>query len=429
MANLGEDATFHLRNVVVGLYGVNDNMSRDWFFSAPLPATVEELALPAQESLNAHWVQLLDDLMEEVKDKNMPRGVRFRDYLREQSIIKGLALVTPEEGFKKWSASSWGGEKIPLTAKQNVYKRMGKVSDLHVIVEKPEDVSLVSFLESPQMVMDTILQAISYPREVGGEKVPMTSLGVPAKTEMVEDMLGRKWITSLWDLPYEDLFVHSSCLPYPKGVACLVDTVPNTSRKLGFFDAIHEGYDEFVVGYDGAVDDWEEYCRLDNRFLPKIFQGSKVLREDSTLSVEMNSFSLHFTSDRIKGDSRIHVHLGFASETLLDETLLLFELFPVNGGKSQYRIQSFYEPGVFSSAKYKAKWTAVTNGSGEFTGKVVNKGDKLIIRKGVESTRKQFLSFSGDPVSKIFATGCFYDVSATEMENDCAGFFDAIIFK
>ena len=426
--NLTNEAKFHLRNVTAGIYGVDDTVVRDWFYTVDLPATVEDIASKAQNDLNSHWKLLWTDLMEEVKEKNSPRGEQFRDYLRKQALVKGLAPVLPGKDFRKWDASGWFGEKLPITATQNVYRSRGRITDLHAVVEKPEGIALKEFLDSPKIVMDNLLKAISFTRQVGAEKIPITSLGEPERTSFVQDKLGRNWISSLWTLPYSDMFVYSSCLPFPKGVICLVDTKPNSNQKYGYFDAMHDGYNELVVGYVGEVNDWEEYFSLGEKYLPEIFHNAEIVKKDTNLKVKFKDFNIDFDNEKIKGDSSIHFHMGYSNEKLLAEDILLFEIFPVKGGKAQYRIQSFYEPGVFSSDKYKSKWDAVTNSTGDYSGKVINKGDKLVIKKVVESTKKEFTSIDDKKINKVFVTGCYQETSAEDVEKDCNAFFQSIDF-
>ncbi len=426
--NLTNEAKFHLRNVTAGIYGVDDTVTRDWFYTTSLPATVEDIANKAQNDLNSHWETIWTELMEKVKKKNLPWGIQFRDYLRNQSLVKGLAPLIPGKDFRKWSASGWFGEKLPITASQNVYRSRGKVTDLHAVVEKPEDISLKEFLDSPMIVMENLLKAISIPRQVGTEQVPITSLGEPDKREIIQDKLGRKWITSLWYLPYSDMFIYNSCLPYPKGVICLVDKKQNASQKYGYFNAIHDGYNEHVIGYVGEIDDWEEYFSLGEEYLPELFHNGKIVQNDTHLKVQLKDFAIDFDNDKIKGDSIIHFHLGYSNEKLLAEDLLLFEIFPVNGGKAQYRIRSFYEPGIFSSAKYKSKWDAVINGTGDYSGKVTNKGDTLVIKHAVQDTKKTFTSIHNKQISKVFVTGCYHETSDDNIEKDCENFFKSIEF-
>lgn len=102
--NLGDTADFHTRNVTERIQGTVASLTKDWDSTASLPATVPELARQARNELRAFHGTLRNELKEQVKEKNFPGGKRFRYYLREQPVIHGLAEVTPDISFRKWTA-------------------------------------------------------------------------------------------------------------------------------------------------------------------------------------------------------------------------------------------------------------------------------------------------------------------------------------
>ena len=119
--NLGDKAEFHSRNVTERIQGTVALLSRDWAYTASLPATVPELARQAQDVLTAFHRALRKELKEQVREKNFPEGQRFRYYLRKQPVIHGLAAVTPDISFRRWEAKQVELAKEPLAEGQNVY--------------------------------------------------------------------------------------------------------------------------------------------------------------------------------------------------------------------------------------------------------------------------------------------------------------------
>lgn len=427
--NLTNQAEFHLRNLTLGLVGVEETITENWSFQTTLPAPFAEVALKAQKSLDKHMKLLGDDLVKRVEDKNFPKGERFRSYLRNQELIKGLAVLVPEINFSKWNAVSTYKEKIPLTKTQNVYKGTNYISDLQVIVEKPEDMTLQDFLNTPKLFMDTLLKAVSFNRQIANENVPVVSFGEPESTKITEDTLGRKWITSLWNLPYNDSFIYSSCLPYPKGVICNVDNKNSGYQNYGYFHDAKDNLDELVVGYSGEIKDWVEYFQLEKKHLPKLFHSTKLSFNDSVFRLKLNEISLDFDSKEVTEKSAVHFHLGYSNKDVLAEEILLFEIFPEKGGKEQYRIQPFYEPDAFSSDRYIAKWNDVINQTGAYTGKSVNKGETRNIRKTFLQTKKDITTYDDQSFAKVYVAGCNHKAGETATEQDCNSFLESITFN
>ncbi len=426
--HLGNEASFHIRNVRAGIYGVDETVNRDWQFTTPLPDSVEHLARLSQDSLNDHFLLLNKELQEQVKDRNYPRGKRFREYLRNQPYVKGIAPLLPGKGFRTWRAIGGMGEKIPVTAEQNVYRTKGLYANLHVIVEKPSDVDLQTFIDSPRLVMDNLLKAIPFYRQVGQERVNIVSFGEPAKKRVIADKLGRKWTNALWDLPYNDYFVQTSCLPYPGGVICLVDSKKNAVRKYGYFDSLYDGYNEISVGYKGSIKKWQEFFRLGKKYLGTVFYGASIQFDKTGLDVHLKDFDLHVKGHDITEESSVHLHMGYDPARLLAEDVLLFELIPLKGARQQFRVQPFFEPGVFSSDDYKSTWDDVIHKTGDYSGAVIRKGDKVVIRQAVESTLATIPTVMDQPLQKVFAWGCFFAPSAANINEQCHDFVKGLVF-
>uniref|UniRef100_UPI004056AA43 S1 family peptidase n=1 Tax=Candidatus Electronema sp. TaxID=2698783 RepID=UPI004056AA43 len=424
-------AEFQSRNVRIGIAGTEEAVVRDWVFSSPLPAPVAELAEKAQNSLEDFHKALAAELAEQVKDRNFPAGARFRDYLRNQPVFQGAASLSPDVDFKQWTAASYGLEKIPLSAEQNVHRGESLHFTFQAVVEKAPELPLKTFLGSPKLIMDTMLKAVPYYRQMGGEKVRIIRFGEPERNEVWTDKLGRRWTSSLWYSEHNNFFLSSHCLPYPKGAFCNVTAQRVGILKLNYFGIIKEGADEISLGYEGDADDWAEYLALDKELLPVFFQGAELVREDSRLRLKLKDFQLDFSSQKISGKSSLHLHLGYDNGPLLAEALVRFELFPQKGSPAHYRIQPFWEPSPFSPETYRTAWEEAGSGSGEFSGKVIDKGDRRIIHKAMPQTKKIVTAFDGQKIDMLFTAGCSYKSAAEEegdIEQDCARFISGIKF-
>ncbi|CAK8717394.1 MAG: Trypsin-like peptidase domain-containing protein [Candidatus Electronema aureum] len=430
-SNLTDKAEFQLRNVTVEIAGTDETVIKDWSFSLPLPAAVTEVAEKSQNSLDAFHKAIAAELTEKVKEKSFPLGPRFRDYLRNQPIFQGLAALVPDIDFKQWTAASYSMEKIPLSAVQNVHRGESLHFDFQAIVEKSPETPLKDFLDSPKMIMDTLLKAIPYYRSVGTEKVRINSFGEPEQKNVWNDRLGRKWTTSLWFSEHNNFFIASHCLAYPKGALCNVTVKSASILKLNYFDMVKEGSDEITIGYEGEVDDWVEYFSLGKERLPVYFEGAEMVREGSRLQMKLKDFQIDFSNPKISGKSSLHLHLGYANELLLAEDLVRFEIFPQKGSPAHYRIQPFFAPSPFSQENYTATWDEALHSTGEFSGKVINKGERRIIHKTATQTKKTLTAFDGQKIEKLFTVGCSYKTAAEEegdIEQDCARFFQGVKF-
>ncbi|WLE97275.1 MAG: serine protease [Candidatus Electrothrix communis] len=438
--NLGDKAEFHSRNVTERIPGAAASFSRDLAYTTSLPATVPELAGQAQDALSAFHRTLRKELRAQVREKNFPGGKRFRYYLRSQPALYGLAAVTPDSSFRKWTAQQVELAKEPLAEGQNIFhgplRQVGRFyppaySDMMVIAEKSEGVDLKTFLDSPAMILETVFSAVPYFRYIGWERVPVTSLGEPESTETWRDKLGRRWTSSLWYVPYANDFLYSSCLPSPGGAVCTMKSRWAGLLTRDYIVASRESCDELVVGYKGSLNDWEEYLALGKEYLPVFFQQAEISHKDDRVRIGLKDFQIDFKDPEVTDDSSLRVHLGYANDQLLAEDLVQFSLFPGKGSPASYSVRPFFEPGPFSADAYVNTWKETISGTGDFSGKKLARGDQFIIRKTAQKTKKTISAPDDQKLEKIFTVSCTYKDSIAEdedVEQDCERFFQSVDF-
>ncbi|CAK8719114.1 Serine protease [Candidatus Electrothrix laxa] len=428
---LSDQAEFHDRNITVVIEGTSESLIRDWTYTLPLPATLEELKHKAQGSLGTFYQGLRKELIEKVKEKDFPRGERFRFYLRSQPVVQGFSAIMPDINFRKWTALPQHLEKEPLAAKQSVYHGSSEYFDMQAIVEKPENLDLETFLDSPKMILDTLLTAVPYFRYIGADKVAVTSLGEPVKKKIWQDNLGRTWRSALWYVPYADYFLYTHCLPYPNGAICNVLDDLTNMLGLDHFAGVQESSDELVVGYEGSLDDWKEYLALGEKYLPTFFQQAEINNEGGRTKIRLKDFQIDFTNPAITGDSSLRLHLGYANDQLLAEDLVMLGLFPEKGRPAYYAIRPYYEPSPFSSDAYIGTWEESIAGTGDFSGKKRAQGNQIVLQKTALSTERTIIDPQGQQLKKIFTIGCTYKASIADeqdVEQDCERFFQSVDF-
>lgn len=422
--NLTGKAEFFLRNLSLSLSDEQNSLTRDWQQSYNLPETVVNLSEWSQASLNDFYSVLGLDLNKKFKDTYFPEGKRFRSYLRNQQFIRQFGVLTSDADFKKWSLKNHGQQTIPLQEDQKLIIAESDISSFHLIIEKPADVSLSEFLGDPQLVMDNILKGLPLTRDIGAEKIRLTSLGSPEKSEMWEDKLGRKWISSLWFLPYLDAYAYSHCLAHPKGAICNVDFKENNELYKGYYDLVKQNYDEIAIGYEGDVVDWVEYFSLNKKYLPKLLEKSTIKLSNGTFAFKYKDYKLVLQGDEISDKSNIHFHFGYSNNELLAEDLLLFEIFPDNGIKSHYRVQKFYSPSSFSTDEYKSTWDDINKRINKYSGELINKNGNFSIQKVMVNTE----TISNDDLKSIYINRCISDFDEKNIESNCERFSKGVEF-
>ena len=424
--SLDANATFLHKNASMYLNVVQNSIYRDWSDTFKLPKTIPALSKLAQNSVNEFYGQLLIDLNSKYQAVSFPQGERFRAYLRDQDFIKQFGKLRSGPDFKEWFLSNYATKTKLLEKKQELKISKSDVASMHLMIEKNSQISLSSFLNDAQLVMDTLLQGIPLTRTVGKEKVRITSLGAPESIQRWTDRLGRKWVSSLWYMPSEDYFVFNHCLAYPKGAICNLDIKHNNELFYGYLDIIKYSYDEIAIGYAGKVVDWVEYFALDKQLLPDSLASAKIELNEEVFNLSMKNYNITIDAAEINEQSNIHFHFGYSSTERLAEDLLLLEIIPKNDSKFHYRIQKYHSPSEYSKDEFVAAWKNIKAEQGEFTGKIINKNGQFSVQHVIKST---LLTDEEDPEQQeIYVIRCISDQLLEDMAQKCSAFADKVSF-
>ncbi|MEE9233524.1 MAG: serine protease [Nitrospirales bacterium] len=427
--NLQDKAEFYIRNVSISLNAEQNTYSMDWSEEIELPENIQIISSRAQNSLNSFYEKVFSGVYKKYEDDYFPKGKRFRAYLRNQINIRQFGVLKSGPDFNMWTLNSYSKKSIPISEDQKITLSKSDISTFHVVIEKPNDQTLEDFLSSPKRVMDNLLKALPLTRDIDVEKIRLVSLGDPEKTEIWEDKLGRRWISSLWYSPHTDRFAYSHCLAYPKGVICNVDIKETWYLSTGYLSFMKENLNEVAVGYEGELHDWIEYFSLGKKYLPAGFNKSSISLEDETLQIGLNNFRLDLTSKNINEKTSLHFHFGYSNKSLLEEELLLFELFPQKGVDAHYRIQKFFSPSKYSSDQYISQGDEISHRSGDFSAKVVTYNRYQEIQKVISGREEEFLSVDGENIKREFVIGCRYKLSEEDVLTKCNEFIDSVGFN
>ncbi len=109
----------------------------------------------------------------------------------------------------------------------------------------------------------------------------------------------------------------------------------------------------------------------------------------------------------------------------------MFSLFPEKGSPEHYRIRPLFEPSPFSPDAYTSLWQEISTGTGDFSGKKVDKGNQVAIQRTALDAGQSIATLHNQKIKKVFAVGCYYKVSTAEnrdIEQDCEQFFQGVEF-
>ena len=241
--------------------------------------------------------------------------------------------------------------------------------DVAMFLEKGDKVSLSSLLSDSKYFMDTLLKTGLLYREIGLEKISITSLGAAIKTGRYTDRYGRKWLLNWWHIPFDDDTLFTAALPTPAGLSIFSSREPT---RLDFYDnTTKEMLNYIFQDYRGTYEEWEAFLAL-KEYVPPFFDSFSVSKSKKAITAGTSSFNITMKSPYYthKDDYEIYVHTNFRKVS--DSFVLDIRLLSVF---DEYREETvslirYDEPRADSVKEIRKIWRSIEKEKYPFNGDI-----------------------------------------------------------
>lgn len=161
-------------------------------------------------------------------------------------------------------------------------------------LKKPDNVSIEEYIKNPKLLMDTLSKAFVMSRQVGSERITITSYGEPVSMSSHKDSLGRTWIISAYNVPFADSVIYSYSLPLPDGIYSMT-AIASTDVIWNGFVYDFEFLSDFVLTkYSGTVKDWTEYLKIPEKVYPRheLLKNSNINQKADKTEIELGNLQV-----------------------------------------------------------------------------------------------------------------------------------------
>jgi len=141
-----------------------------------------------------------------------------------------------------------------------------------------------------KLFMDLILKGLYLYREIGTEKIKITSFGKAQEENTLTDAYGRKWLIRTWLKEYDDEKIVTFSLPVPSGYITMMREGQTGLVDNGFIPDMKALADFIYVSYYGTFKHWQDFLQMKS-LLPDSFSTIN-------LSIDYNK-RFNFTSKRL----------------------------------------------------------------------------------------------------------------------------------
>jgi len=280
-----------------------------------LPKSYQELNQELVDTVNRFSGKLLQALLAENRDNLFPNGKGSAILLQKNStahfpnlIAKGedgnWNLYTPKET----SRSELG------TNGYLVYGTMG--NSFYMSLKKPDDLPLEALYRDSKVFMDQVLKGVNVTRQIGPEKVKITSLGRADTEYTYRDSYGRKWLVRSWPLEFSDEKIVAFSLPVPGGCISMMRRGQSGHVEDGLVPDLKVLADFIYVSYYGNLKQWREFLAA-KEYLPELFSTIDIdFDYDKFFRYASKRVSVSYTPDlmHITEKSDLRLNLGYIAE-------------------------------------------------------------------------------------------------------------------
>src|SRR3989338_3985130 len=254
-----------------------------------LPKSYHDLRQEIVKSVNQTAEKLLKDLFTENKENIFPRGKGSTLLLNStvDAVFPNL-IMKADDG--NWDAF-YPKETQKAALDSNGYITYGGLGNsLFLYIRKPDKISHEQLRNDSKLFMDLILKGLYLYREIGTEKIKITSFGKAQEENTLTDAYGRKWLIRTWLKEYDDEKIVTFSLPVPSGYITMMREGQTGLVDNGFIPDMKALADFIYVSYYGTFKHWQDFLQMKS-LLPDSFSTIN-------LSIDYNK-RFNFTSKKL----------------------------------------------------------------------------------------------------------------------------------
>lgn len=351
-----------------------------------LPLSLADFSASYRKLENAYIDEQLKQLLAKDPDKLFPRGSGSARLLHTAAQLSAFPSLIVRDGNGEWDGSVKRGPRSPLSG--NGYVDTG-VANGNVLfhLRKPDDVSSRQLYSEPNRLMDSLLKLGWLSRQVGAEKVKVTSLGKPTLDTTYVDTWHRLWQVRSWVVPDRDGMVVTYSLPVPDGYVTMMQLAQSGHEYANLAD-MRVLTDFIDVDYTGTLAQWKDYLQ-NTALLPTMFKNIHIdFDYGHRFSYASKRIRFDFTPALQKITPTSELTLGFLN--IVDHDGIVMDVVDVRvredvNERNWINIQRHISPSDDPDDDYKSSWRRLAQQQHPFDGVASNDSDIMRVSAVVNS--------------------------------------------
>jgi hypothetical protein len=342
----------------------------------------------------------MDELFKKRSGSIFPEGETSLIPLNDYTNSFLLQIIHKNNDSNHWDISDLKYSETPI--RKNGKIMSAKVFDqLYMLdITKPDDVTLKSLIENPNIGMGLVLEGINIPRTLGNEKIRITSLGNPLSISSHVDKYKRKWRVCTWSFTYSDEVVISYSTPTPQGLAVFLVFCNTADIDYWTYD-LNKMVDFTMISYYGKIKEWKELLNYKNLLPGSLEDMALTYTNQKNLKIKTKRFAVDVDNSVISiiDDTILAMKFGF----YLEKGTVIWDIRDMNLSENQkgnyFGLVKNLNPDSRLSEVYINYWKKMINFDHPYNGMVYSDNGKTLI--SAMHNKYSYLKNKKDPEPKI----------------------------
>jgi serine protease Do len=385
----------------------------------PLPVSYADFGATFLKLQNDYNEQQLKALLQQQSGELFPHGAGSNHILRDTPELSFFPELIVHNRSGQWEYAGRELNRVPLTS--NGYVASGYVGHNFLMhLRRPDDMKAATFYDDPKQMMDLVLKTGYWYRQVGPEKIKITSLGKPTTDSTYTDSWQRHWKVYVWPQPYINTEVVMFALPVPDGYAIIMRMNPSIITHDSMID-LKALTDFFNVDYGGTLTQWKEFL-AQSALLPDALKATRIdVDYGKRFSYDSNKIAFNYPStlQTIAPDNMLAVGVGYYGEHdkfALEISGLQIRLNATD--PDRVSIKRHVAPSSDLDDNIKEIWSKLLHKQHPYDGVPYSDGDEMDVARVVEA--------SGNSTPSELYTA-FYGTQGTHKPEDMKAKLDLLI--
>jgi serine protease Do len=239
----------------------------------PLPASYADFSATYLKLQNSFNEQQLKALLQQQDGELFPHGAGSNRILHDDPQLSMFPSLIVHNRGGQWEYAGRELNRVPLSG--NGYVASGYVGHNFLMhLRRPDDMKADAFYNDPKQMMDLVLKTGYWYRQVGPEKIKITSLGKPTTDTTYTDAWQRHWKVFVWPEPHVNSQIILFTLPVPDGYAIMMRMNPASVTHDSMIDM--KALTDFLnVDYGGSLAQWKAFL-ADSSLLPQALKDTRI---------------------------------------------------------------------------------------------------------------------------------------------------------